>query len=103
MNIRLLVVAFLLAQGGARADCPGPERLEEALALLAAANPIIAAERALYEEQTRQRPWETVVTLGYSVTDTFESGAAGPNAALRVRIPLWDRSNELKTAQARAA
>ncbi len=94
---------MLLAQGSARADCPGPERLEEALALLAAANPSINAERALYEEQTRQRPWETVVTLGYSVSDTFESGAAGPNAALRVRIPLWDRSNELKTAHARAA
>ena len=44
-----------------------------------------------------------MVTLGYSVTDTFEAGAAGPNAALRVRIPLWDRSNELKSAQARAA
>lgn len=103
MTVRVLLASVLLFSGAVRADRPGPERLEEALALLAAANPMIAAERALYEEQTRQRPWETVVTLGYSVTDTFESGAAGPNAAIRVRIPLWDRSNELKTAQARAA
>jgi len=100
---RVLLAALLSLPGALPAECPGPERLEEALALLAAANPTLGAERDLYEEQTRQRPWETVVTLGYSVTDTFESGAAGPNAALRVRIPLWDRSNALKSAQARAA
>ncbi|MCU0834293.1 MAG: hypothetical protein MUC77_07640 [Chromatiaceae bacterium] len=44
-----------------------------------------------------------MVTLGYSVTDTFVSGAPGPNAAIRVRIPLWDPRNDLKSAQARAA
>jgi hypothetical protein len=96
----LLLALVALAAG---ADCPGPARLEEALALLAQANPVPIAERDTYTEQTRQHAWETVVTLGYSVTDTFEAGAAGPNAALRVRIPLWDRSTDLKTARARSA
>jgi hypothetical protein len=30
-------------------------------------------------------------------------GGSGHNAAIHVRIPLWDRSNDLKTAQARAS
>jgi len=30
-------------------------------------------------------------------------GGSGPNAAIHVRIPLWDRSNDLKNAQARAS
>jgi hypothetical protein len=41
------------------------------------------------------------VSIGYPVTDALQSGEAGPNAALRARIPLWDRSNDLKNAQAR--
>lgn len=80
-----------------------PARLEAALNLIAEAHSVLVAERGICEEQTRQHAWETVVTLGYSITDTFESGAAGPNAALWVRIPLWDRSTELESAQARAA
>jgi hypothetical protein len=96
-----MLVALAVA-GRAGADCPGSSRLEEALTIIAEANPVLIAERGIYAEQTRQHPWETVVTVGYSVTDTFESGEAGPNAALRVRIPLWGRSNDLKTAQARA-
>jgi len=103
--MRGISAALLLAgalAGQADAECPGPGRLEEALALIAEANPVLIAERGIYAEQTRQHAWESVVTVGYSVTDTFEAGAAGPNAALRVRIPLWDRTNDLKTAEARA-
>ena len=50
VSARVLMAAVLVGSGLARADYPGPERLEEALALLAAANPALSAERALYEE-----------------------------------------------------
>ena len=64
---------------------------------------MLTAERAIFDEQQRQKPWEASVALGYSVTDTFESGEAGPNAAFRVRIPLWDRSTRLKVSERKAA
>jgi hypothetical protein len=72
------------------------------LMLLAGAFAIIA-ERGIYAEQTRQHTWESVVTVGYFAANTFQRGGSGPNAASDVRIPLWDRSNDLKTAQARAS
>jgi hypothetical protein len=99
----LALTATLPAAAVQAGTCPGAERLEEALSLIAEAHPVLVAERGIYEEETRQHAWETVLTLGDSITDTFESGAAGPNAALRVRIPLWDRSTELESAQASTA
>jgi hypothetical protein len=87
-----LLVTAALSMSSARADCPGADRLQEALTLVAAANPVLAAERGELEEQSRQPRWEASLSLGYSVTDTLESGAAGPNAALRVKIPLFGRA-----------
>jgi hypothetical protein len=77
-------------------DVPGSARLEEVLSRIAEANPDSIAERGVYAEQTRRHARESVVTVGYSITDRFESGAAGLNSALRVRIPLWDLSTELE-------
>lgn len=94
--------ACLLASA-ALADCPGAARLQEALTLVAQASPVLTAERAVQAEQRRQRTWDASLTLGYSITDTFESGAAGPNAALRIKIPLWDRTSALQAAKDRAA
>ena len=97
----LLVLATNAAS--ASAGCPGAERLTEALRLLHQANPVLLAERARDTEQARQHAWEAAITVGYSITETFESGAAGPNAQLRVRIPLWDRSTKLQSAKDHAA
>lgn len=99
----IVFVTLLLIVPAARAECPGNNRLQEALILVSNANPVLMAERDIYREQQRQKSWDASVTIGYSVTDTFESGAAGPNAALRVRIPLWDRSTELQNSQSKAA
>lgn len=97
------LLSLLLCAPSATAACPGAERLSEALRLLHQANPVLLAERARDSEQARQHAWEAAITVGYSITETFESGAAGPNAQLRVRIPLWDRSTQLQTAKDHAA
>ncbi len=99
----LIIVTLALLIRDARAECPGAGRLQEALILVGDANPVLTTERDIYREQQRQRSWDASITIGYSITDTFESGAAGPNAALRVRIPLWDRSTELKTSERKQA
>ena len=85
------------------ADCPDAEILGNALALVAEANPVLSAEREQFEEQDRQKSWESYLTLGYATNTTFESGEAGGSAAIRVRIPLFDRKHELTVAQARSA
>jgi hypothetical protein len=97
------VLAFLAAAATAHAECPGSGRLQESMILVSQANPVLTAERAIFDEQQRHKPWEASVTVGFSDIDTLESGAAGPNAALRVRIPLWDRSTLLKVSERKAA
>jgi hypothetical protein len=101
--IHRLALLLLIAPCVCRAECPGAGRLEEALALVGQAHPVLQADRDSYAEQRRQRPWDVSLAVGYSITDTFESGDAGPNAAIRVRIPLWDRTSELQAAKDKAA
>ncbi len=84
-------------------DCPDPLVLGEALALVVEANPVLGAERDQLAERARQKGWESYLSLGYSTNTSFESGEAGANAALRVRIPLFDRKQELALAEARTA
>lgn len=98
----LLALLLLLAQP-AGADCPGAGRLTEALRIVEQANPVLSAERATAAEQARQRSWSAEVTVGYSITETLDTGAAGPNARLNVRIPLFDRSAKLQQAKDTAA
>ena len=100
---RPLAALLLVVTPLAGADCPGAERLQEALTLVVQVNPVLAAERDIYTEQRQQRPWEASVTVGYSITDTFESGDAGPNAAVRLKIPLWDRTPRIQAAKDKAA
>jgi hypothetical protein len=98
----LLVVLLLLARPLA-AECPGSARLEEALTLVALAHPVLLAEGAADREAERAPNWKASLSLGYSITDTFESGEAGPNAALRVTIPLFDRTSRQRAAERHAA
>lgn len=88
----LLPVLPLLA-GLLATECPGSARLEEALT-----HPVLVAEAAADREAARVPNWKATLSLGYSVTDTFESGEAGPNAAVRVVIPLFDRTSRQKAA-----
>ena len=76
----LLGGALLLNSGPAAADCPDPEILGDVLALVAEANPVLSAERDQFEEQARQRSWESYLSLGYATNTTFESGEAGGSA-----------------------
>ena len=87
----------------AAGECPGAERLSQALRLVEQANPVLRAERATANEQARQRSWTAEVSIGYSITETLETGAAGPNARLNVRIPLFDRTAKLQQAKDAAA
>lgn len=77
--------------------------LDDAVALVQRANPVLAAEYAEYQETTRQRDWSSDIKLGWTQRGTVEGGAAGANAGISVSIPLFDRSHELRTAEARSA
>ena len=77
------------------------ELFEQAIALVIANHPVLVAKHEEFKEQARQKSWDAYVTTGFSVTDTFESGEAGPNAAFRVKIPLFDRAHQLNVTRAR--
>ena len=57
--------------------------------------PVLIADRGVYAEQTRRNAWESVITVGYSVTDTFDPGEAGPNP-LSVVSPCGSRPHRSK-------
>lgn len=76
--------------------------LDDAIALVLKANPVLAAQEASVAEAARQRSWSSAATLGWTERGTEYGGAAGPNAGVSIRIPLFDRTNELKLAQAQA-
>lgn len=77
--------------------------LDDAIALVQRAHPVLAAEYAEYRETARQHDWSSDITLGWTQRGTAKGGAAGANAGISVSIPLFDRSHELRTAEARSA
>ncbi|MBK1732767.1 hypothetical protein [Thiococcus pfennigii] len=102
MVSRGLALLLLISLPATGAECPGAARLEEALEILGTANPVLRAEGAEYAEALRQRSWAARLDLGYDTNTSLESGAAGARAALRVEIPLWDRTSSLERAKAHA-
>lgn len=96
------LLLLLLAIPLGRAECPGAARLEEALTLVVTAHPVLRAESAAHAETQRQHDWKATLSLGYDTNDTYETGAAGTRAAVTVQIPLFDRSNQIEKAKARA-
>jgi hypothetical protein len=82
--------------------CGEAEQVEAAVALVLSAHPVLTAGREELVAQGRQRPWSADLVLGYA-QKTTELDAAGANAALRLRVPLFDRKHELDAARARAA
>ena len=63
---------------------------------------MLAAQEASVAETARQRSWSSAATLGWTERGTEYGGAAGPNAGVSVRIPLFDRTNDLKLVQAQS-
>ena len=63
---------------------------------------MLAAQEASVAETARQRSWSSAATLGWTERGTEYGGAAGPNAGVSLRIPLFDRTNDLKLANAQA-
>ncbi len=63
---------------------------------------MLAAQEASVTETARQRSWSSAATLGWTERGTEYGGVAGPNAGVSVRIPLFDRTPELKLSQAQA-
>ena len=76
--------------------------LDDAIALVLKANPVLAAQEASVAETARQRSWASSATLGWTERGTEYGGVAGPNAGISVRIPLFDRTNKLNLARALA-
>lgn len=95
---RLLTLLLLTVplQGGAAP-------LDDAMALVLAAHPVLAAERAELEATGRQHDWKSDLTLSWTEQGTDYGGPGGANAAIRVSIPLFDRSSELRIAKAKVA
>jgi hypothetical protein len=99
---RLPGLLIMAAATQAGAECPGSDRLQEALVLVSHAHPVLIAEGSAHAETQKQRDWKAVLSLGYDTNTTFETGEAGGRAALRVEIPLWDRASQIEKAKARA-
>ena len=76
--------------------------LDDAIALVLQSHPVLATQEASVAETARQRSWTSAATLGWTERGTEYGGAAGPNAGISVRIPLFDRTPELKLAQAQS-
>mgnify|MGYP001821287962 CR=1 FL=1 len=104
MRVTVLLLALLAPALSLAQPCSGEKYeglVEKIVALVTRNHPVLVAEREVYTEQLQQKNWDAYVTTGYSVTNTFESGEAGPSAALRVKVPLFDRSHKLKVTTAR--
>jgi len=76
--------------------------LDEALMLVRKYHPVLVAERSRLEELARQRQWTARVSLSWTERGTEFGGEGGPNAGLRLNIPLFDRKQKLKRAKAKA-
>jgi hypothetical protein len=90
-----LILALLFPRFAGAVD------LDEAVALVLAYHPVLLAVTTEYEETARQHTWSADVSLSYHEKGTEYGGPGGGNAALRVSIPLFDRSYELKAVKAR--
>lgn len=104
MNVTVPLLVLMTPALSLAQPCTGEKYeglVEKAVLLVTRNHPVLVAEREVYTEQSQQKNWDAYVTTGYSVTDTFESGEAGPNAALSVKVPLFDRSHKLKVSTAR--
>ena len=94
-------LALALAAGPAP-GCGDADQLEEAVRLVLSAHPVLAAGREEQAAQAHQHGWSADLVLGYA-QKTTDLDAAGANAALRLRIPLFDRRQELEATRARTA
>lgn len=74
--------------------------LDDALALVSRSHPPLTAQDKTVVETAHQRSWTSAVTFGWTESGTEYGGAAGINAGIAVRIPIFDRSQKLRVAQA---
>ena len=96
------LLALALAAAPAARACGDADALEEAVRLVLSAHPVLVAGREEQAAQAHQHGWSADLVLGYA-QKTTDLDAAGANAALRLRIPLFDRRQELEAARARTA
>ena len=76
--------------------------LDDAVALVLAAHPVLVAERGVRSAEARQRDWKTDLNLSWTQQGTEYGGTSGPNLGVRMSIPLFDRSREQREAKAAA-
>ena len=95
-GLRHLPLALLLAYAGPA----GADPMEEALRLVETRHPVLAAQNAERQALDRQRNWKTDVFVGWTQRGTELNPEAGPNAGVRVTIPLFDRAHEMESARA---
>ncbi len=99
--MRRLSVLMMALSAGAQACTPA--KIETATTLVLQSNQVILAERQELAEQSRQRGWSAKLTFGNPVVSSDNITATGPSIGMQVEIPLFDRSDELKLAQAHSA
>lgn len=97
-----VALALALAAAPPARACGDADALEEAVQLVLSAHPVLLAGRMEQAAQARQHGWSADLVLGYA-QKTTDLDAAGANAALRLRIPLFDRRQELEAARTRTA
>jgi hypothetical protein len=85
---------------GAQAQCFAPAVLDDALRLVLSANPVLSAQYDEYQETSRAKDWDAYVRVGYAIEAT-QDDAAGPNASLQVKIPLFGSAHKREVAKAR--
>lgn len=100
---RLPVWASAALAGALLAAPVRADPLAEALRLVEARHPVLSAQAAERSALARQRNWQADVFVGWTQRGTEFSPEAGPNAGVRVTIPLFDRSRELESARTRTA
>jgi hypothetical protein len=91
---------FALVLSGKLLAC-GQAQIEAATTLMLQANPVINAKRQELREQSRQRDWSARLSLGYPLYGASETEEVGPTVGIQVEIPLFDRSDDMRSAKAR--
>ena len=91
--VGFIAVALLASPAAA-----GP--LDDAVSLVLANHPLLAARRAEVRAQAEQRSWSSAATLSWTERGTEFGRPGGPNAGVTLRIPLFDRTRGLRIAQA---
>ncbi len=76
--------------------------METAVQIVMAAHPVLIAAQDTYRVAGRSHDWDAYVRIGYAAKTT-QTDAAGANASLQIKIPLFSDRHRLTVRKARTA